>query len=488
MLPSSTLPGPEPRATPAFALRAFHLDLRVQVMTPAALHRLADELVELGYNALVIEWEASFPYRRHATVSHERAYHPADVRGFLRHCREVGLATIPLQQTFGHLEHVLRHPRYTSVREDALDRCQLCPCRVEPALQLVRELIADIGEFHEGPWLHLGGDETYLLGHCPECRAYAEKSGRARLYTDFMGLVIEEAKKAGWWPIVWADMLLKHPEALSRLPRDTVLVDWNYGWSRNRFGSPELLTWAGFRVWGAAALRSSPDNHSLTWWERHFNNLRDFVPQARRDGYEAMVLTSWSTSGVFGYEWEDQGERVMALLPVRRVYPLSGHRLLLAAGARAFRQAEPVAPRPFLEEYGGERFGLIGRDVRRFADALLRQRPGHTGGRAIAALSSLRARRNRREFAHLQLMAEFHLLHAGWLRADRRYQSQHYTRRRAPALRTEVAQLDRRSRRLEAAYARLQRGYLHPQEIALDTAYRRAQLAELSARLKNQSA
>lgn len=460
----------------------------MQVMRPAALHRLADEIVAFGCNTLIMEWEASFPYRRHATIAHDRAYTPAQVRAFLRHCRALGLTVIPLQQSLGHLEHVLRHPRYAHLREDERNLCQLCPRKIEPARALVRELLEDLREFHDGPWIHLGGDEAYLLGHCPECRAFAEKHSRSRLYAECMSALIEDAHAAGWKPIIWADMMLKHPECLHLLPRDTVLVDWNYGWAKDRFGPPEALHAHGFTVWGAAALRSGPDNHSLTWWEKHLNNFRDFIPQAALDGYSGMILTSWSTSGVFGY-WLDGAAAtdVLDLLPVRRVYPLNGHRVLLAAFAEALQKPGSFSPRAFLENYAETRFGLRGVERRHFANALLAQTPTGTPPPPRRRLRSLRARSNPTEFAHLQLIETFRWQQAGFLPLAEKFQRPDFTRSGAAALQKRLEPLMTAAEQHERNYRQLHRGYLHSAEIAADSAYRLKAMRNLHGALARQT-
>lgn len=459
---------------PAFEVVGFHLDLRVQVMRPAALHALADRLAGLGLNTLVMEWEASFPYERHATIYSASAYSPEEVRAFLAHCARLGLEVIPLQQTLGHLEYVLRHPRYAHLREAEDDLCQVCPRKAEEARKLFRELFADMRVYHDGKYIHLGGDEAYLLGRCPACAAYAKEHGLSRLYADYMRVIVDEAKAAGFVPVLWADMLLKHPECVGLLPRDAILVDWNYGWARDRFGSdPAELVRQGFTVWGAAALRSAPDNHSRVEWGRHLENIREFPPRARTDGYRGMLLTSWSTSGLYGYN-RDDGGKVLDLLPIRRVYPLNGHHFLLEAFARAVFAAEPFAPEAFLREQAISRFGLSAAEAERFTDALLK--------RGDARLAGLRPTWGEEEWEHLALMEAFAELAAETARIEAIFQSADFTRAGRDVVREAAAGLVARSAGLEARYAEAQRDYLVAGEAEADTAYRRRALHDLWAR------
>lgn len=461
-----------------FKQRIFHLDLRVQVMTPKALHRLVEELAALDYTGIIMEWEATFPYRRHATISNASAYTPAEVKSFLAHCNDLGLEVIPLQQCFGHVEYILRHPRYQHLQEDERDRCQFCARKIKGVQKLVRELLADLREFHSGQWLHLGGDETYLLGHCRECRDYAEKHGLARLYTEFMSVMLHEAKQAGFKPLIWADMLLKHPECIDLLPKDTVLIDWNYGWAVDRFGPPATLVEAGFEVWGAAALRSAPDNHSLTKWKRHLDNLTAFVPHARQTNYQAMILTSWSTSGIYGYEWDD-GFEVTELLPLRRVYPLSGFRILLQAFAQAVDETTPFDSTAFVEAYGRDRFGLEAEPARLLAQALA-DRTSATR----PLLSTLVPRRQKREFEHIVMTENFELLWQDFRAIADLVQSDHFDRAKAGPLIPKLRTVLERSNALEKRYRILQRDYLIEADIRHDSEYRQGAIRNLLAKLE----
>jgi hexosaminidase len=80
------------------------------------------------------------------------------------------LKVIPLVQTFGHLEFVLKHESRTSLREIAdfpncLAAIDVNHCDVDVAFQLVASLIDDfVALTPDCPAIHLGGDEVWHLG------------------------------------------------------------------------------------------------------------------------------------------------------------------------------------------------------------------------------------------------------------------------------------------------------------------------------------
>ena len=60
------------------------------------------------------------------------------------------------------------------------------PAQEKEAYEVFRELLADMASLHPSKYIHIGGDETYLLGHCEHCRAKAEREGKSRLYVDYL--------------------------------------------------------------------------------------------------------------------------------------------------------------------------------------------------------------------------------------------------------------------------------------------------------------
>ena len=69
-----TFPASASNSANDFEIKAFHVDLRSQVMTMEALTGLVDKLSEIGVNTLIMEWEATFPFDKHATLCNKYVY------------------------------------------------------------------------------------------------------------------------------------------------------------------------------------------------------------------------------------------------------------------------------------------------------------------------------------------------------------------------------------------------------------------------------
>lgn len=340
-----------------FTVKGFHLDLRIQVMKPDALKDLADKLSSLGINTLIMEWEATFPFESHPLIPNKHAYTKEDIAEFIRYCQNLGIDVIPLQQSLGHLEYILRYPKYASIREDAKDVSQICPMESILNKELLEQLIGELAETHPSKYIRLGGDEAYLFGHCEKCKLKVQQTGKATLLAEHLKMVTNIALSFGKIPILWSDVANKYPDQLSQLPKETIFIVWNYGWALDRFGDPEKLTKMGFEVWGAPSLRSNPDNFYLTSWEKHFKNIRDFIPLCRNSGYSGIIMTSWSTSGIYSSVFEDK-RTIVDLLPVRHVYPMSGFNILLEAHSESLKNPQALNIEQFIVDYSKRQFGF----------------------------------------------------------------------------------------------------------------------------------
>ena len=481
-----------------FTVRGFHVDLRIQVMTMDALKALADDLAAFGMNTLVMEWEASYPYQNNATISSELAYTREEVRSFVDYCEDLGIDVIPLQQCFGHVEYILRHDRYSELKEDRKEISQLCPLKEEDDSLLFADLFADMASMHRSDYIHIGGDETYLLGHCPACSLKVATEGKSKLFVDYMKMMCDIVISLGKKPVMWADILLKYPEAASEMPEETIFIDWNYGWKTNYFGNIAALQEQGLEFWGSPSIRSHPDNSYVTCWEKHFNNQRDFIPYSREAGYTGIVMTSWSTSGLYGFTW-DVNYEVTDMEQVRNTWPLSGFRILLASYAEALNSLDPLDPHAFVVSYARERFGLTvpeGEQVWEILtispELIVNGKPAtspsiaamrETVEDAVAKMKSLKPMSNRDELEQFRLMLDIRLHYLKFKEAEERFNSPGFSIDDRESVVADLEALIAETKDLDRRFAKLNRGFLYETEIAQQNMIRNRKLFLLHRRL-----
>jgi hexosaminidase len=423
------------KTTDSVAVKGFHLDMRIQVMKMPAIKKFVLNLSKSGINTLLVEWEGSYPFVKEPLIANKYAYSRREITEFIAYCNSLHIQVIPLQQSFGHVEYILRNYKYAALREDQKDFSQVCPSEPELNKKLFTALYTDLASTHNSPYVHIGGDETYLLGHCEKCKKRAAEIGLSRLYFDHIKMLCDIVVSLGKKPIVWADIALKYPDYINLLPKETIFIDWNYGWDVNRFGDHTKLLKSGYEIWGSPALRSYPDNYFLTDWQKHFNNVRDFLPLSRKLGYKGIIMTSWSTSGVYSTLFESEDEPI-ELYAIRHVYPLSGFNILVNYYLNALNPASKLTNDQFIKSYCSSHYGLDARKAMLFKNALFSTPYNVVHGKVISpsaitigqlldsarsslkTLQSLQPVKGLQEFRHYVLMADIRVYYLTYMKIE----------------------------------------------------------------------
>jgi hypothetical protein len=480
-----------------FVIKGFHLDLRIQAMPMPALKKLALQLSKGGINTLIMEWEGTYPFKDEPLIPNRYAYTREEIVSFISYCKTLKIDVIPLQQSFGHVEYILRHYKYAALREDQKDYSQVNPLKEDLARKLFTTLYKDLISTHSSPYIHIGGDETYLLGHSEESKQKIKALGIGRLYGDYIKMLCEIVVSLGKRPVLWADIALKYPEALKGLPKQTIFVDWNYGWDLNMFGDHQKLMESGFEIWGAPAIRSHPDNYFLTQWEKHFNNIHDFVPMARKLGYKGIVITSWSTSGIYSPVFETTKD-IVDLYAVRRVYPISGFNMLIAAYLESINDTKPLAIMQFIENYCKANYGFSKQDADAFWEALTKtpfeinqgklSKAGISvdglldSAKSVAAtLNSLKPLNNKTEFEHYRLMAAIRVQYLSYEAIEIKANSPEITEADLQQLLVKLNELQTDA--IDKKFIALNKGFMYPAEMQQENELRDAKIKLLRARL-----
>ena len=500
-----------------FSVVAYHVDLRVQIMPMPTLKALAKEISTLGFNTLIMEWEATYPYKQHSIISNRYAYSREEVTEFINYSEGLGLDVIPLQQSLGHAEYILMHERYAYLRADKRNLSQIDPTRLDVARDFFTELYSDMLSTHQSQYVHIGGDETRILD-CKRCQEAwgddGEELGKSKLYVEYMTMIAEIVIAQGKTPLLWADMILAHPDAIADMPKNVIYIDWNYGWKFDRFGeNPRtLIKKYGLKFWGASSIRSSPDDYHVTSWSKHMKNQAVYVSYARESGFEGMVLTSWSTSGEYGYEWF--WPEVVEIFPLRQVYPHAypndAFRMNTLGFIEAVQQEKTFKPKDFAHQYAQRRFGLTAGESERLWNILTDESLNNkvsigssplSGIKGLpdnkrvvsvtlakvrelqAALTKIVPKKNPKEFAHYHLQIDFREYYLSFRQIQYLVQSTGFSEKNNLEAIKQLEQLLARSVELNKRFKKLFTGKLYDTEIERLNQYRNKKAILLRQRL-----
>lgn len=233
-------------------IKAFHIDMNNAQFTGEFLELWLNKLSGLGYNAVIWEVEDNVQWETCPQCSSSQAFSKKEFSRLLDICRSLGLEPIPLLQTIGHCEYVLKHPEYSRLSElpDRVD--QYCPMKDGVAELLNKWVDEYLDLFGDVNFFHLGADEAWSLGECPECKKYVEEHSFSELYFQHLNKIIAPLLEKGIRPIIWADMALRHSETINLLDRRVVMCDWMYdiypgcgtvwNWSDRMMQTPEKFS------------------------------------------------------------------------------------------------------------------------------------------------------------------------------------------------------------------------------------------------------
>ena len=99
--------------------RLVHIDLKGAPPKPDYFKEFLPLIKKYGATGVILEYEDMFPYTgRLSVVKHGNAYSKDDIKLILKLAKDNNLTVMPLVQTYGHLEWVLKHKDFAHLREN----------------------------------------------------------------------------------------------------------------------------------------------------------------------------------------------------------------------------------------------------------------------------------------------------------------------------------------------------------------------------------
>ncbi|XP_015191125.1 PREDICTED: hexosaminidase D-like isoform X1 [Polistes dominula] len=270
-----------------------------------------------GATGLLLEWEDTFPYTRELTqigsnrpINLANGYTLLEGKQILQIAGDCGLAVVPLVQTFGHMEFVLKHDEWRFLREVERFPSSMCPSN-PLTMNLVTSLIRQIVNFHPDiQYLHIGADEIWHLGLCSVCtkRAAASKHGKSSLFLEHVLAVAQYIQET--YPylkiIMWDDMLRSIDLRVLNeyyLGKYVEPMIWHYA-SRETFSLPQDI-WDKYstifpNIWVATAFKGATGScrhipiirHHISNHEKWLEELSINVNKVRE--FRGIAFTGWS--------------------------------------------------------------------------------------------------------------------------------------------------------------------------------------------------
>jgi hypothetical protein len=275
---------------PSLAYRGTMIDMgHGPLPTESEVKRQIDFLARWKANQYYIYSEGAIELDGYPLLNPEGRFSKEQIRRIVAYGRERHVDVIPFLELYGHLHDLLRIELYSDLGA--------FPHSVEldPANPKVTTLLADwagqIADLFPSPFVHVGFDETWRI------EDVAKKRGNttpAELFAGQLGNVAKLFTQHGKTVMAWADVMVKYPAIIDRLPPGLIPVAWAYE------AQPDIKKWldplaakhlphfiqSGVANWQQIALN----------FDTTFANIDNFLAAGRRSGALGMINSVWTDS------------------------------------------------------------------------------------------------------------------------------------------------------------------------------------------------
>jgi hexosaminidase len=266
---------------------------RGPVPTVDYIKRQIRTLAFLKMNMHSFYMEHTFSSQSHPLIGPEGgSLTPAEIKDLVAYARSYHVELVPEQQTFGHLHKALRLEKYAELAEipfgDVLSPQQ------QGSYKLVEDWYKELNELFPGQFFHIGEDETFELGQ-GQSKEEAQAKGVGAIYFQHLNRVRDLLKPYNRKLMFWGDIALNHPDLIGNIPKDMIVMNWQYG------ARDEFMT--SIKPFQDAGLQQFVCPGAHTWnqifpnTEAAAKNIINFVRDGQKAGAIGMMNTTWDDDG-----------------------------------------------------------------------------------------------------------------------------------------------------------------------------------------------
>ncbi|MBI4427532.1 MAG: beta-N-acetylhexosaminidase, partial [Ignavibacteriales bacterium] len=304
---SLVLPGVSIHDWPLQSVRGVTDDLsRGQVSTMDNFKKIIRFLARYKLNIYSPYFEDIFSFRNHPLIAKGRGeITAAEMIELDAYARMHYVEVIPIFETLGHWENILAMPQYVQYAE--FPGAHTVNISDEGVYKMLDEMIGEIGAAFSSEYFNIAADESWDVGLGVNKQRVAQSdiaTVHAEHYKRLFDIVKKHKKKA----LMYGDIILTHPEILTKIPKEVVFVDWQYHVA-DVYGSPSVFENAGFRYVISPAVWNFTGpfpNYINT-----FVNIQNLNKEGYLNGSLGILTSNWNDYGgealrelnYYGYAW-----------------------------------------------------------------------------------------------------------------------------------------------------------------------------------------
>lgn len=223
---------------PDLEVRGLMLDIsRAKVLNVSSIKKIIDLMAELKYNHLELYVEGfSYEYKNIKEALADKNYlTQEEYLEVEKYAIEKYIDFVPNQNGFGHMSDWLALDKFKELAEcpDGFEiwGSKRPPSTLDPtnpkSFELVKQMYEEMIPFTKSKYFNMNFDEPYELGH-GKSKQECLKTSTEDVYIEYLEKLANVVRKYNKTPMIWGDVLVKHPDKISKLSKDIVFIDWGY--------------------------------------------------------------------------------------------------------------------------------------------------------------------------------------------------------------------------------------------------------------------
>lgn len=223
---------------PDLKVRGLMLDIsRAKVLNVSSIKKIIDLIAELKYNHLELYVEGfSYEYKNIKEALADKNYlTQEEYLEVEKYAIEKYIDFVPNQNGFGHMSDWIALDKFKELAEcpDGFEiwGSKRPPSTLDPtnpkSFELVKQMYEEMIPFTKSKYFNMNFDEPYELGH-GKSKQECLKTSTEDVYIEYLEKLANVVRKYNKTPMIWGDVLVKHPDKISKLSKDIVFIDWGY--------------------------------------------------------------------------------------------------------------------------------------------------------------------------------------------------------------------------------------------------------------------
>jgi hypothetical protein len=290
---TTPLPAVRVRDWPKMAMRGVHDEFSYgQVSTMENFKDMIRFLSDFKMNTLIFYFEDTFRFARYPTIGEGRGALTRDqIDDLEAFAKPLGVEIIPVFEMLGNqgtllmLDEVRPFAEFPGSHSFSVD---------DKAFGFLANCFKEMAAAFDSKYFHAGLDESWDLGF-GKSEELVKRVGRGPAHAAHYRRINDLFKSHGKTMIMYGDIILKYPEILDLIPKDIVLMDWQYE-PADHYPTVDVLGSKGFPILVLPGMSN---------WDRIFPdmskamiNIRNFTLDCYRQPHPLGSITStWGDNG-----------------------------------------------------------------------------------------------------------------------------------------------------------------------------------------------